>query len=248
MMRGALSWFELVASACQLDFADSVRSYGLSMLDAKPTALGFALTGRMGSVCTGLTEADAVDMWGSPTTYRLTTPPSRWWGPVAIFLGSGRRITHMGIYFEGLGGEAREALGASPISLDLVPETTPTEFRRRVSEAGAECEDATDLTFDDDAVLLIRVLGSGVVGVWDEQGLMTCLSSEEEGGNNAHTTCVGGDQREVGSGTQQSIRSRHVTFRDTEVAVDPVPRAGRPKPGAPCLIRARRSTKTPEPR
>ena len=86
----------------------------------------------------------------------------------------------MGIYFEWGDTEAERAEGA-PISLDLSPGTTAEEFRRFVAEAGGQCELASDLMYDDDTVPMIRVIDSGVVAICDEQGRMTCLSSQAEG-------------------------------------------------------------------
>ena len=84
----------------------------------------------------------------------------------------------MGIYFEWPEDGAPPVGVTPPISLDLSPETSTEEFRRRVAEVGGRCEIASDLMYEDDAVLLVRVMESGVVGIWDEHGRMTCLSSE----------------------------------------------------------------------
>jgi|HubBroStandDraft_6_1064221.scaffolds.fasta_scaffold01897_5 hypothetical protein len=119
------------------------------------------------------------EVWGAPTASHLTTPPARWYGPVAVFLGRAsigeRTVTHLGVYFDlfDLVGSA-----ASRIQLDLTPEITADQFRRRIAEAGGECELASDLMSDGESVELLRVVGSGVVAVFGAHGRMTSLSSE----------------------------------------------------------------------
>ncbi len=122
---------------------------------------------------------DVEALWGQPTAGHLTTPPALWYGPVAAFLGRSptgeRTVTHLGVYFD-LFGPVDSA--ESPIQLDLSSETTADQFRRLIAEAGGEFELASDLMDEDKSVELLRVVGSGVVAVFDENAHMTCLTSE----------------------------------------------------------------------
>jgi hypothetical protein len=141
------------------------------------TVLEFAMTGFIGAVGAGMSEEDVVGVWGEPSQTRLTRPPSLSYGPIMLYLRSGV-VTHIGVYLRNLESGNHNTANGVQLILDLDSSTSVAEFRRQVNQRGGHCEVASELMYADEPEIVLRVLESAVVAVFDETGRLSSLSSE----------------------------------------------------------------------
>jgi hypothetical protein len=136
------------------------------------SALGFALSGAIGPVRSGVAFDEVIALWGQPTALRLTRPPSRMYGPVMVLLAEDGTVGGLTLVVGDQGSPAPFEL-----ALDLNAETTLEEFRGAVKQAGRHCDLATEEMYDGESEVVVRVRESGVLAVFDENGHLSCLSS-----------------------------------------------------------------------
>ena len=138
------------------------------------STLGFALSGAIGSVRSGIPFDEVIAVWGEPAEYRLTSPPSRTYGPVMVVMADNEMVGSLTMLVGDRGPPA-----PFEFALDLNAETTLDEFRRTVEQAGRHCDLASEVMYDGEPEVVVRVRESGVLAVFDENGHLSCLSSAQ---------------------------------------------------------------------
>lgn len=134
------------------------------------SAVEFLRTGCFAEVRPGTSFQRVRELWGDPTAYRLTSPPSRIYGPVWLFV-SGDTVTHAGIYIDDLASPAPPGF-----TLD-VPIESVDAFRTAVAQAGLRLEQADDEMVEGDPEVILRVPQSGVMALFNAAGRLSCIVS-----------------------------------------------------------------------
>ena len=165
---------DMLAGSCPGGFSEAsgtpTRRFPPELMGALPvvSALEFFRSGHLGAVAPGMTETDVRRLWGEPTSYRLTRPPSRIYGPVWLFVSSGV-ITHGGIYIEDLASP-----GPPGFVLDL-PVDSEASFTAALEAAKVDYTLATDEMEEGEPEVVLRAHDSGVLAVFDKDGRLACI-------------------------------------------------------------------------
>jgi hypothetical protein len=138
------------------------------------TLFGFAVTGELGGVRTGLSAGRVQTAWGDPGAQSAGARPLvRQYGPVEVAFRADR-VVMIAVYL-------RRGLAELPgqVDADLSQRTAWPELRDRLADAGCTWRAEPTLTFDQQRA--VRIEPSRVLAVFGGQGLDSLQVTAPEG-------------------------------------------------------------------